>query len=526
MSHKPSQTLLHEEAVRGARALALVVTRESDLYNKALFNGMREQTYALLAGIPEVAAIRALGMEPMYAKNNEVLVDGKHPVIIKPLRVGNTKAILFGWEGYYHLWSQSSAAKRDKKGTNEFTALLCEVIAYLRPHTVYAANMSRLIRSQRQGHDLQAALHDHVDRLVTGEHEFDLHDGGLGSMIISSLGMAAAMERNWIVQRTTTGKLFRAKQQLWPFGSSSVPFGYRLNRERKLVPDESQRGKVAEMLAILGSSAPANEMQRQLHLAGVLAARPDPETGESKSVGDLHDASGLVNRLYAWATLYVAGEFVYRLSNPIENVDQVAGVSVMRHPENPEELGELQVLIEVKPPKGGWASQDVLDAFALRAVSHHKDLVKKKGRTVLRPLSQTIADATNFATLHNNVLNSVNATGNDASSVERRSAARARRRIAPFTGRTWTDDEFDYELQVVTRDRYRLLRWPAGRVRNAMRPAIHAKATPVRPGATPSATFGPQPGSKTGRVSGNRKGTGAAQQSGTGPSAKKRSGKP
>src|SRR6478752_7155918 len=150
------------ETTADGRPLALINTRESDEHNRLLFDGMREQTYAMLSDIPAVAAVQKLGLAPLDPGRESIVVRAEGPfgvvereVVIHRLQVGSTRAILFGFMGYYHLWSQASAGRLSLNGTNEFTEILCSVLSSLRPETLFAVNISRLVRSPWQAARLQ-----------------------------------------------------------------------------------------------------------------------------------------------------------------------------------------------------------------------------------------------------------------------------------------------------------------------------------------------------------------------------------
>src|SRR6478735_9326553 len=207
------------ETTADGRPLALINTRESDEHNRLLFDGMREQTYAMLSDIPAVAAVQKLGLAPLDPGRESIVVRAEGPfgvvereVVIHRLQVGSTRAILFGFMGYYHLWSPWQAAR------------------------------------------LQTAMFDNVDKVSTGVADFHLTgpNAQTGLVLFSTLAMAAAMERDWIVQRTLTGRVWRASQGRWPFGKVAVPFGYKWDAKKRCpVPDRKCRKSVRAMMMIL-----------------------------------------------------------------------------------------------------------------------------------------------------------------------------------------------------------------------------------------------------------------------------------
>jgi len=478
-----------DPTARPARVRGLVLCRESDERDDEQFDGVREQTYQQQRHVPALEAVRQLGMSPMEGHDHvvvtETLSDGsvrEQRVFIETLHEGRTRAILFCYEGYWHLWSQSSAAKMTDDGVNDFTQILVKVILRLRPFTLYALNISRLIRSQRQASVLQTAMFDNVDSIVAGSFEFALTgpNAGVGIVLLTTLAMASAIERDAIVQRTSAGRIAKWRRGEWPFGVSTVPFGYVCNRSGRLEVVDSLRPMVRQMLLVLAGDAPPAEMRRQLSRAGVLTMRKHRSYGRQVNVEALSNPSQLITRLYAWAAVWSEGEFLFRLGNSFPGIETLNGLPVMRH--HPGDRGEFQMLSVVPVPEGGWAEPKVLRAFQVKAREHSQALLQL-GRTPVRPLSATVEQSSNNAQLHAGLLNPQRAAGNDRDSQTRRDGARAKRTVAPLAGRRWSVDDWQYELQVVQSGRYRLFRWPASLRRGTLRPSITPASLPLSDGS-------------------------------------------
>lgn len=457
---------------RGAdptRALGLFLVRESDQYNLELFNAMREVTYLQYRDIPAVEAIRRAGLKPLKSDSFRVRTVGPggeagpaEPVRVEYFERGGTRALLFYFGGYWHLWSRASAAMLSKNGVNEFTDILIEVIERIRPLDLYAANFSRLIRSQAQGHRLMAAMAGNVQRVRAGEVTFELEGprSNVDMMMFSMFAMVASMERNWIVQRLLAGRVAKWRRGEWPFGRATIPFGYTLEaKTQRLVPDPSKRAAVREMLLVLSGDAPTSEMARQLSRVGVVTSRPSSATGKHLVPVALVSKDAYVKSLYGWAAVWCQGEFLFRISNVFRDLDELSGLHVARDPSRPDDVGELQMLYKVGVPEGGWAEPEVLRAFAQKAIDMVSTEVDARRRHRPRPLTAAVRQGSSDADLHGQMLPSSSLLDGERP-ADAPAPARARQRIAPWTGRKWIDGDFFYELRARDVGRYYLLRWP------------------------------------------------------------------
>lgn len=459
------------DQIHQQRALGLFVVRESDQWDKVLFDAIRDRTYLPHRNVPEVEAVRQAGMQPLTLESFTVsmsLPDGtarQTQVFVESCMSGRTKAVLFSFGGYWHLWCQASAAKvDDEKGINDFTAILVQVVRRLRPKTVYAANFSRLVRSMSQAHKLADAFSECVDEVCVGELKFDFAGSSpVGHLMVTMLSWAAAMERDAIVTRLLAGRIAKWRRNEWPFGDHTIPFGYRLD-EKRLVPDESQKTIVRRMLLILSSDLPPGEMIRQLDDAGVTSMRSHRRLQEKSPLGALTSPYAAVNALYSWGSLYVTGEFLFRLASSFRGIDELAGVPISRFEVEGTGLpdqgdpGEMQMLYDVGVPDGGWAEPEILEAFTLRASQHFRALVSR-GRTHNRPMTAPVAASSEDVSLLQTFLPSQASMGNDRVSQQRRNAAAAKAVVSPLTGRGFHDGEYYYEMQTVTTGRMRMSRW-------------------------------------------------------------------
>jgi hypothetical protein len=451
----------HHAPAKTRRAKGLFIVRESNEFNLELFNAMREQTYAAWPDLPDVQLVRALGMLPMQQRVIRLHTHEQGEVIVKPLRRGKTTAYLFRVGEYWHFWSMASAVKLNDKRINEVTALLTEVFAWLRPEAVYVHNISRLIRSRAQGGLLQASIEEHVDVVYAGKMPFHFRGelGQAGSMMFSMFASVASMERDWIVQRLLAGRVAKWRRSEWPFGKGSVPFGYKVDSKTKLlVVDESKVPAVREMLRILAFGVTPKQMQRDLDAAGVVGMKAHRRLGTRVPVGTMRNASGLINSLYAYASVWCRGEFLFRHVNVFKDLDHLAGVDVVRATDDESDMGELQMLYRLPVPEGGWGSPELLEAFAAAAQANARRLVDG-GLTKMRPLSPTVELESVDPFLLGIVLTGERMRGTDLE-ARRRATSRAKKFIAPLAGRGWRDGDWWYELLVGGARTYKLVRWP------------------------------------------------------------------
>ncbi|CAM3734196.1 hypothetical protein [Nocardioides zeicaulis] len=500
-----------------SRGVSMIVVRESNESDEVQFDGMREQTYQPLRDKPEVEVIRQMGMVPMTCgRSFTIQVPNKQgetvevEIPVRTIEHQSASVRVFSYAGWVHVWSMSSAAKETDTGLNAFTKILIDLIREYKPDKIYAANVSRLVRSQRQAALLLAELLNKVETVWAGGVPFTFKGAGAqhGMMLFSVLAMIASTERDWIIQRLLCGKIAHWRNGKWPWGNSTVPFGYAFDPDNvKLVCIEEMREQVREMLLILSQqNVPDSELVRQLGAIGVTSSRSLKTGAERRNIASLADPTTAINTLYAWAPLWIAGEYLLRHANGYDGLEELSGVPVVRSGNDeverqldelglldtiydamegdsdgavPMDLdettnhliedvfhkvesdrGELQLLYKLPVPKNGWAERDVLDAFATAARKRHASL--KSRRTHMRPLSLQVTGESDVPDLHASLLSPSVARGNDTRRAASRDAARAHRLVPPFAGRSWNDGEWDFELFVTKSQVYELRAWPVG----------------------------------------------------------------
>lgn len=463
---------LIDEALLGLapphRADGLFVVRESDEHDLIVFDSMRNQTYLKFRHKPEVEAIRKAGLAPFKCEPFQVefeLPDGGGTIVetVTPtvVQVGRTRTILFYYRGYWHLWAMSSAAKQQHRRFNDFTRVLIELIEAIRPIELYAAHVSRLVRSLEQGTRLQASFFGNVDTVCLDGDRLPFSGTGsdFGQIMFTMLAQSAAKDRDGIVQRTLAGRVAAWRREKWCQGPLAVPFAYHLGPGGLPLPEPERRDTVREMLIILSEAdTPAEELVRRLSAVGVTSKREDDKTGKSIPLSELTNAWMAIHSLYASAAAWVQGEHLVRYQLAVPHMDELAGLEVARYDES-DDFGEVQMLYRFDVPDGGWAEPDVLTAFRA-AVARRTEKRLAAGATAPRPLCQGFKAQSVDAEFHATVLRSSVAAMADGLRDRQLAGSRAKKTVAPFAGWTWRNDGWITELQVKRNTAYELVRWP------------------------------------------------------------------
>lgn len=446
------------------RPAAQFEVRESDQYDQLLFAAMLQQTYEPFRSNPWVAAVLEAGMTPMHVTGSHaftVRFDGGEvveiEVLIERIKRNRTRVVRFQLGPFVHLWSMSSAASTNAEGDNDFTGVLVEDVRSTRPQVLIAANISRLVRSSQEGGLLLKVLPDHVDEVWAGPQVMRLVGEGsdYGRMMFGVLGAVAAMERNWIVTRLMAGRVAAWRRSEWLFGRTTVPFGYRLDAERRLVPVPEERKKVREMLLALAEDASPAQTRLELVRLKIPMFRVAGRKTVADSVRARKNPRALVDSFLAWVPLWVAGEYVWRFTSPLKDAATFAGVPVMRAVQDGTDRGELQLLMTPGVPEGGWAEQAILDQVAEVARARFTERTRSKEREPERPLGEHVRVLSSDAGLHEAILGVNNEHRRPPVHNPRR---RGTRMVAPFSGYSWSDETGHYEIQVAPHGRYKIVR--------------------------------------------------------------------
>jgi len=451
------------------RAAGLWIVRESDENDRLLFDAMRHNTYAQSLDIPAVQAISELGMLPFDCDGSFVVLrereDGTpvlDTVVVEEVKRGRTRAILFCYQGSWHLWMMGSAAKEDEKGINEFTEILIDVIGRLRPVSLYANSISRLIRSQKQADILKVGMRDNVDRIVAGSAPLSLvgEQADFGWMSLTLLGTMAAMERNWIAARLLTGRIAKHRRGEWPWGADQVPFGYVYDKQTRTVkPDPSKRERVEQLLRLLADNLPPADLLDGVGDLGMTIRRGKQK---GRPVSSSVNPTMTQHAIYSMASVWICGEYLLRLKNTAGPVDSVGGVPVVRFGDHEDDVevdsaGEVQLLHLLDVPDGGWAPSEVLTAARQAVIAWHTRRNAAR-RIRMRPLAPQVLASSSAPDLLS-VLATVTMHGNgDEIAQQVLGVVRGRRTGSLLAGRGWTQDGFRYELRVAQAGTYDIVR--------------------------------------------------------------------
>lgn len=360
------------------RVSRLFVVRESDTNDNALMEGMVQQTLAEHADLPGVAEALEAGLEPLF---NPTRYRGWRPK-------GDRRRTVLFWMGdedpSLFLYSQASAAaKGEKEQTNGFCEVLAEAFTTFRPLTAYAATFSRIVRSTNFSGTVKQAAEGNVDRVVCGDGpDIDLRSEH-GSMLWDLFGMISDMERQGIVRRMFAGTMVRLLRGEYPRAAISLPVGYMLNEERRVVVDPSLQPVVQRVLEELASPNHNGASVTRILSSHGLTMRA--AAGGGRSYSEAGNPSAVSKPFLNNLSLYETGWKTISVKSPLKNVtDYMGHTAVERQPGKPV----FEIPQEWGLPPGGWAPPEVIKAAGqireFRAVGPQR--VGGSGRSLRKPL--------------------------------------------------------------------------------------------------------------------------------------------
>lgn len=329
---------------KGERAAVLAVVRESDEHDLLLMEGMIQQTLSYMPGSRAVDRARELGVRPLT-------LDGAtcEGATVIELRAGGTRAVLMRIDDTYFLYSMSSAAKVNRYGENDWTSILVDVIANLRPELLVTATPSRLVRSLDESGTVLAALTRHVREVKAGTLPlpFEGPHREMSHMVWTMMSTIATAERTLIVQRLNVGQINKWRRGEW-LHAHRPPLGYHLDEAtNRLEVDPRQTDAVRTAWTHLADPDVAPWRVLQALRDSGIDTRRTGAPGESPR--QLHPHF-YIRRLFEWAPTYLTGLYTIRWANPFEGVTQVAGLDVhpTTRPEAP--FGEFHLTYDLGRP--------------------------------------------------------------------------------------------------------------------------------------------------------------------------------
>jgi DNA invertase Pin-like site-specific DNA recombinase len=167
------------------------------------------------------------------------------------------------WRVVAHYEDRATGTSLDRPGLQAALDLARE----RRIDVLLVYRVDRLSRKVRQLAQLAEELDKFSVVLKSATEPFDTGTAA-GRMMLQMLAVFAEFEHATIVDRITAGIERRAKQGHWPNGR--VPFGYRRNDEKRLVPDEQTAPTVKQIFQLytsgrLGDAAIARRLAAAQH---------------------------------------------------------------------------------------------------------------------------------------------------------------------------------------------------------------------------------------------------------------------
>ena len=336
----------------------LVVVRESPQYGYLLLAGMIGQTIGrLLHLLPGADEVLAAGIGP---------VRGSGPFRTFEYRKHGTTAVMFEHKGVLYLYSLGSAAKANiNDQENAFVELLIDVLEHYRPHNVYVATFSRLVRSTEFAGRLQRAMNSCVDVIHSGDQQIRPKTTD-GKIMWSMLALMADMERDLIVQRLFAGMCNVYERGHWVLNDEAVPPGYVLDPVTRTVsPDESLVEPVRLLLTMMAD--PTMTARRVIDAAGE-AGLTSPTVkrlhGVDATFADIVRADSKLASLVDWIETYATGKVVITHPNAFPGATSFGSLTV--EGANSTSPGVVRFEYDWGLPEGGWAPPEVLEAARAR----------------------------------------------------------------------------------------------------------------------------------------------------------------
>ena len=148
-----------------------------------------------------------------------------------------------GWRIVAHEEDRASGTKLDRPGLQRALALARSGDVDL----LLCYRVDRLSRKVRQLAQLAEELDSYGCVLRSATEPFDTGSAA-GRMMLQMLAVFAEFEHATIVDRVTAGIERRAKEGRWTSGR--IPFGYRRNEQKRLVPDEREAPVVRRLFQL------------------------------------------------------------------------------------------------------------------------------------------------------------------------------------------------------------------------------------------------------------------------------------
>lgn len=345
-------------------------------------------------------------------------------------------------EGTGFLLSMFSATSTNLDEQNDFTQHLTSLIKQHKIANLYTGPVTRLVRSAGHGQSLLAALKLAGTRVVPHGRmpvDFTERPGDAENQFRKWIEESVS-DRNYTVERLTTGALAKAARGYWPKAEEALPaLGYKFSPEVKMrngrpagfvIPDAAMVPVVRDLLTWGASDMTDEEIVEKLatvHKWGSATLRQRLKNPKATIKDALHPVNAL-RSIWTQLDVFETGKYFYKSRAAIEQ-DKLSVEAKERY----EVVGQM--------------------VFVTHEISFHHDYTNEKGEMVL-PNGRWVDDKILKACKRKRA-RSVEAT------VAPKVAARHSddRDRKPLVGLSeWEDEQHQYALSAMFHDSYKLVR--------------------------------------------------------------------
>lgn len=258
-------------ALEGARRFDLVYMRESGPHAEDLLASLVDRTVYAQGGLRDAAAIAAASIRPV--------VEASFPGAIQvPLPQGRAALCIFDSTIALYVLSSAAAGDLGGEGTrpgreeNAATALFCEVLQQVDPQNVYILKSDRLLRSPRFTEQVLVALRASERTLHMDGKSYDVRSMTFRTDL-ETQAADASKQLQTSMRQLTGGIASLVRKGRWPWAPHGAPFGYRVDRDGRLVIDDDEQAFAVAALPELQSGAVWSRVAAKLVDKGLVPRR-------------------------------------------------------------------------------------------------------------------------------------------------------------------------------------------------------------------------------------------------------------
>ncbi len=337
----------------------LRVVRYSDPAGREGMNGMVLRLWEIETGAEFDTALRTLGTRPLdepdLVRNGAAAsIPGSRTRYVTFDAGDSVKALyVFG----------SAVAENSGDGYNEFTNILCRILDQWRPRRVVLPEFSRLVRTLSHAGQIWRALDRNVTTLIEAESRLGIQEPD-AEMRFTFKVLQASADASTLKTRFLNGRLNAVERGETTYTSAQMPFGYLKRNDGHVEIHVTDRpiieaivtgvaagdppARIVESVARLGGSTPG---LRQLY-------------GPDATVANCSNKLGLVQTWMGWLDLWETGKTEQPWKSPYPNQATHRGFEIRKSERRDEAY--LIIPIDWGLPKGGWVSQDLMNACRSR----------------------------------------------------------------------------------------------------------------------------------------------------------------